>query len=59
MSAVLFGSLTPHEIEWNLPLSEGLQYEAAWWMLYFDPLSKKGIECVRPSAERDTRNMLG
>lgn len=32
ISAVLFGSLTPHQIRWHLALCEGNAYEAQYWI---------------------------
>lgn len=32
LSAVLHGSLTPHQIRWHLALCEGYAYEAQYWL---------------------------
>lgn len=32
VSAVLHGSLTPHQIKWHLSLAEGYQLEAQYWI---------------------------
>lgn len=39
ISASLHGSMTPHEILWDISLARGRQLEIAWWMA-------KGIPCV-------------
>ena len=43
LSAVLQGSMTRHDILWNLPLSEGREYQAAWWMFYVEQAHSFGV----------------
>src|SRR5688572_1692075 len=41
VSAVLHGSMSMHDILWNLSLARGRQLEMEWWIV------TRGIECVR------------
>ena len=55
VSAVLHGSLAPHQILWELPLADGLQFVTYWWNhLYERAIGGTvfhGVDCVRPRRE--------
>ena len=55
VSAVLSGSLTPHQILWELPLADGLQFVTYWWNhLYERAIGGTvfhGVDCVRLRSE--------
>jgi hypothetical protein len=36
VSAVLYGSLTPAQIRWDLPLADGLRFVTYWWNHYYE-----------------------
>ena len=55
VSAVLHGSLTPHQIRWELPLADGLQFVTYWWNHCYERAIGgtvfHGVDCVRPRRE--------
>ena len=55
VSAVLHGSLTPHQILWELPLADGLQFVTYWWNHFYERAIGgtvfHGVDCVRPRRE--------
>ena len=36
ISAVLNGSLTPHEIRWELSVADGMRFVTCWWNHFFE-----------------------
>jgi hypothetical protein len=57
ISAVLHGSLTPHQIRWELPLADGLRFVTYWWNHFFERYVGgtvfHGVDCVRPRREEE------
>lgn len=51
--------MNPTQIQWDMSLARGLQFEALWWMVYYDPRARRGVPCVRTSAKAGTGEMLG
>ena len=57
VSAVLHGSLSPHEILWQLSYADGLNYVTAWWELYYERCAGgtiyHGVDCRRVRLESE------
>lgn len=59
VSAVLNGSITPHQIRWELPLADGLRFVTYWWNFYCERIHSggvvyHGVDCRRVQDEDDT-----
>jgi hypothetical protein len=57
VSAVLNGSITPHQILWELPLSDGLQFVTYWWNYFYERAMGgtvfHGVDCRRVRREEE------
>ena len=57
ISAVLNGSLTPHEIRWELPLADGMRFVTCWWNHFYERAIGStvfhGVDCRRIRREGD------
>jgi len=51
ISAVLHGSLTPHQIRWELSVADGMRFVTCWWNHFYERAIGStvfhGVDCRR------------
>lgn len=56
---MIHGSMTPKQIEWDLPISLGCQLQTDWWQSAYDPKSELGVPCKRVINRQPKEDILG
>jgi len=57
ISAVLSGSLTPHQIRWELSVADGMRFVTCWWNHFYERAIGStvfhGVDCRRVQREEE------